>query len=122
LKNLPNCQQANALILNIQQSGIYVNAGLLPIDSHPNAVKQLNFTGIFANKQLNLTGKIDQEIFCQIPHLTKGQLQPMTIEMSLVNQDHIPVQIKINHPTPQILDFTAVPQTEPEINPPLKSH
>ena len=56
----PNCLKSNALMLTIQQSGIYLNASLLPINTDsksakPAAQKPL-LSGHLNNGQLNLFG------------------------------------------------------------------
>ncbi|MFM2063489.1 MAG: hypothetical protein RLZZ507_3159 [Cyanobacteriota bacterium] len=120
-QKLPNCEKANTLIFNIQQSGIYLNASLFPVNTNTDTKKQLTLTGILQNQQLELSGKIDSSIFCQTPSVQNSQLQPITIQMSQLNQENIPGQIKINT-IPTTLKFTALPQTNQKATPQSQSH
>ncbi|MBD2295955.1 hypothetical protein H6G06_21370 [Anabaena sphaerica FACHB-251] len=120
-KNLPNCEKVNSLVLNIQQSGIYLNASLLTVNANTDTKTQLPLTGILKNQQLELSGKIDSSIFCQTPSVQNSQIQPITIQMSQLNNDNIPGQLKINN-IPTTLEFTALPQTEPKATTKSESH
>ncbi|WP_353931645.1 hypothetical protein WJM97_03400 [Okeanomitos corallinicola TIOX110] len=110
-QNLPNCQKTNKLILKIQQSGIYINAALLPIKTNAATKTPLNLTGKFKDQKLTLSGNINTGIFCQNSSVQNHQIQPITIQMSQLTQEYIPGQIKINN-IPKTLEFTALPQTK----------
>jgi hypothetical protein len=115
-KNLPNCQKANTLVLNIQQSGIYLNASLLPVTTNADPTKQLSLTGILNKQELYLSGKIDGSILCQIPSSQNSSVQTITIQMSQLNQDTIRGQLKLNSIL-TTLEFTALPQIDQEGTP-----
>ncbi|HIK07192.1 MAG TPA: hypothetical protein IGS40_21290 [Trichormus sp. M33_DOE_039] len=76
-KNLPECQQSEPLRLDIQQSGIYVNASLLPTKANAQTQQQYSLKGILKNQQLNLAGEVDKIILCNIapPHSLQAQMQ-----------------------------------------------
>ena len=60
-QNLSICPKSSELILDIQQSGIYLNGSLLPANVNAQQVtseKSPSLTGKISNQQLTLTGKI----------------------------------------------------------------
>jgi hypothetical protein len=115
-QNLPNCQQTNKLNLDIQQSGIYLNASLLPANN-ADTEKPLTLTGKLQNQQINLTGKINQALLCQTLNKSNNQQLAITLEMPTTKKDQISGQIKINNIASN-LEFTAIPQTvKPETKP-----
>ncbi|HLO83556.1 MAG TPA: hypothetical protein VK203_00905 [Nostocaceae cyanobacterium] len=109
-KNLPNCEQINTLQLNIQQSGIYLNAALVPIHPQRNFNQQLNLNGMINNQNLSLSGKVDDFSLCQSTHPQKNLHHNLTMQMSLVNKDNITGQLNLDNFSP--LKFTAVPVTK----------
>ncbi|MBD2690401.1 hypothetical protein [Anabaena catenula] len=120
-KNLPNCEKGNSLILNIQQSGIYLNASLLPPQANADTKKQFPLSGKLQNQELHLSGKIDTSNFCQLPSAQNSPDQAITIQMSKLKNDHIPGQLKINN-IPTTLEFTASAQTDQKEIPKTNSH
>ncbi|BAZ32521.1 hypothetical protein NIES4074_50270 [Cylindrospermum sp. NIES-4074] len=120
-KNLPNCEQANTLMLNIQQSGIYVNASLLPANTNAETEKPLSLTGLLKDQQLQLSGKIDQSILCNKPQSQTDPIETVMIQMPLVKKGDISGQLKVNS-IPQTLGFTAVPQSKQQPSPKADSH
>lgn len=120
-KNLPNCEQANNLMLNIQQSGIYLNASLLPANTNAETEKPLSLTGLLKNQQLQLSGKIDQSILCNKPQSEKDPVETVIVQMALVDKSNISGQLKVNS-IPQTLGFTAVPQSDQQPSPKANSH
>lgn len=78
-ENLPGCLQRKALLFNIQQSGIYLNANLNPIDglkpaaasasqnrSTPTTDSRPTFSGRLQGQQVDLSGLVPTTI-CPIP-------------------------------------------------------
>jgi hypothetical protein len=120
-KNFPNCKQTNKLILNILQSGIYLNASLSPVITNADTEQQLNLTGILKNQNLDLSGKIDIANFCQDPAFQTKVIQPIAIQMSQINLNNIPGQIKLNQNS-TTLEFTAIPQTDQKAKPKSNSY
>jgi len=62
----PNPLKLNALVLTIQQSGIYLNGSLLPAQTNaqPTSAEEiLSLTGQMRNQQLSLTGTVPRSIF-----------------------------------------------------------
>ncbi|MFN6500434.1 MAG: hypothetical protein RMX65_026025 [Nostoc sp. DedQUE01] len=108
-ENLPNCEKSDTLRLNIEQSGIYLNASVLPTNANADLDEEHSLMGILKNQQLNLSGKINRSSLCNIPHSQKDPLNSVTIQMQLVERGNIPGQLTLNG-IPQTLKFTAVPE------------
>jgi hypothetical protein len=101
--NVPNCP----VKLNIQQSGIYLNASLLALSSE----KPLALTGIWQNQKLTLVGKINQTNFCNFP-----ASQTVEIQMRSAPQGNLQGELIISTIS-QTLKFNATPeaaQVKPE--------
>jgi hypothetical protein len=124
-KNLPNCEKGNSLILNIQQSGIYLNASLLPPHANADNEKQFPLSGKLQNQALHLSGKIAHSILCPLPSSQKNSMQAITMKIPVVDQANISGQININS-NPTTLEFTALPEAAPDADtektPKSKSH
>ncbi|MBW4615181.1 MAG: hypothetical protein KME21_18290 [Desmonostoc vinosum HA7617-LM4] len=113
IEKLPNCEKSDKLMLNIQQSGIYLNASLLPLNTNAENEKNLTLTGIFKNQQLSLSGKIDSSIFCFATKSQDTPLKSATMQMQLADKGDITGKIIINA-IPRTLGFTATPQNSQE--------
>jgi hypothetical protein len=124
-ENLPNCENLKDLILNIQQSGIYVNASLLSAKSNvtnsANNQHKNSLSGILNHQQLNLSGKIDRSILCQIAPPQDTSAHSAIIQIQLKDPRSLTGQLTINGIS-QSLGFTAVPQTSQEESQKLKNH
>ncbi|MEH2299909.1 MAG: hypothetical protein V7K88_13005 [Nostoc sp.] len=108
-ENLPNCEKSDTLTLNIQQSGIYLNASVLPANANADTDEKHSLAGIFRNQQLNLSGKVGRSILCNIPRLQNDPLNSVTIQMQLVDKVNMTGQLIVNG-IPQTLRFTPVPE------------
>ena len=108
-ENLPNCEKSDTLTLNIQQSGIYLNASVLPANANVDTDEKHSLAGIFRNQQLNLSGKVGRSILCNIPRPQNDPLNSVAIQMQLVDKSNMTGQLTVNG-IPQPLKFTAVPQ------------
>ena len=64
----PNCPKSDALVLNIQQSGVYLNASLLPAAEkaqQPTAAEEkLSLTGDLSNQEFSLAGTVPSSTVC----------------------------------------------------------
>jgi hypothetical protein len=119
-KNLANCEKSPDLILNLQQSGIYVNASvsstnynttISAINSHQNS-----FTGILRNQQLQLSGKIDSSILCPINPTRLAGVYSANMRMQFRDNRRFTGQLIINNVSPNLLKFTAVPNYQSPLN------
>ncbi|WP_392533010.1 hypothetical protein [Nostoc sp. C117] len=119
--NLPNCEKSDTLLLNIQQSGIYLNASVLPANANADIDEKHSLTGLLTNQQLNLSGKIDRSILCNIPHSQNDPLNSITIQIQLVDRGNTTGQLTVNS-IPQTLKLTAVPEKVEEKSQKSNSH
>ncbi|MBD2387578.1 hypothetical protein [Cylindrospermum sp. FACHB-282] len=120
-ENLPNCEKSNALTLNIQQSGIYLNASLLPANTNADTEQKLPLSGLLRDQQLSLSGKVDKSILCNDPQSQQEPINSITIQIPLVDKVSILGQLTVNGIS-KPLEFTAVPQTNKEKSPKSTSH
>lgn len=119
--SLPSCETADTLVLNMQQSGIYLNASLLPVNPNADTEQQLSLTGILKNQQVSFSGKINPEILC---HHSNSQVYPSksaTMQMQLIDQGKVKGQLTVNG-IPQTFKFTATKQPTQEKSQKLNSH
>ncbi|MBD2200381.1 MULTISPECIES: hypothetical protein [Calothrix] len=109
---IPNCGKPEQLILNMQQSGIYLNASFLPANpeaesSNSNPTHN-HLSGIFSNQELNLSGRIDKSVFCQISNPKDNYVHSVKMQMQLINQGNFIGQFSLSGST-RVFKFTAVP-------------
>lgn len=113
-QNLPNCPKSSNLILDIQQSGIYLNGSLLPASSNAQQArsgeKRPSLTGKMSNQQLSLAGTIPKSTFCN------NQSQEVSIQ-SLVQGENLVGKLSLNK-IPREFKFTAkrLPPVQPTQN------
>ncbi|GBE91794.1 hypothetical protein [Nostoc cycadae] len=119
--NLSKCATADSLVLNIQQSGIYLNASLLPVSSYADTEKPLSLTGILQKEQISFSGKVAPEILCRHPNSQLDTSKSLTMQMQLIDQDKMTGQLTVNG-IPQTLRFTATKQLTQEKSQKLNSH
>ena len=102
-QNLPNCPNSSNLILDIQQSGIYLNGSLLPASSNTQQArsgeKSPSLTGKISNQQLNLAGTVPISTFCN------NRSQQVSIQ-SLVQGENLVGKLSVNK-IPREFKFTA---------------
>jgi hypothetical protein len=108
-ENLPNCEKSDTLTLNIQQSGIYLNASVFSANTKADTDEKHSLAGIFKNQQLNLSGKVGRSILCNIPRPQNDPLNSVTIQMQLVDKGNMTGQLSVSG-IPQTLKFTALPE------------
>ncbi len=114
-KNLPGCLKAESLVLEIQQSGIYLNGSLLPSNKTKTPEKIVtekpSLTGKFSQQKLSMSGAVS--------HLTSCQNQFLTIQ-GIVDGNTFKGQINLSS-IPKAVNFTAQKEaTAQQIEP--KSH
>ena len=103
-ENLPECLKSQALILNIQQSGIYLSGSLLSAGnrahSETTAEENPSLTGLWQNEQLNLSGSVPHVTTCNNPAVTiQGRLE----EKNIAGKMHL-------SSIPGKVEFTAQPE------------
>jgi hypothetical protein len=80
-QNLPGCLKADALMLNIQQSGRYLSGSLLPADSIDikSAEKEHSLSGNVNNGQLSLHGSAPRLNNCNNEIKIEGRVEAKAI-------------------------------------------
>jgi hypothetical protein len=119
-----NCKK-NTLVLNIQQSGIFLNASLLqtPTNKEISTDEENNFSlnGRLNNQQLSLKGKVNKTSLCDaktseiaIQQASQNTVPAkLTLQASLVPQGGFSGQITLNG-IPKSIKFNAIPQKRQE--------
>jgi hypothetical protein len=100
-KNLPGCLQAEALVLEIQQSGIYLNGSLLPsnkaVHSQTTVKTKPSLTGKFSEQKLSMSGAV--------PQLKSCHNQSLSLQ-GIVDGNTLKGQINLSS-IPNAVNFTA---------------
>ena len=67
--SLPGCPQVAPLMLQLDQSGTYVNAAILKkeVQNSMSAEEKPTLTGLFKEQQLSLAGSVDKSVLCGFP-------------------------------------------------------
>ncbi|MBR8838490.1 MAG: hypothetical protein DSM106950_31945 [Stigonema ocellatum SAG 48.90 = DSM 106950] len=120
-ERLPICEKSEALILDIQQSGIYVNGFLLPVTANAknstDTATHPTLTGKLTNQELILSGKVPKTTIC---NMTSSQTQANTrtqdnsfnfvkMQIQLVSKAGFSGEIHLSN-TNNGIAFTATPQ------------
>jgi len=110
-QNLPNCPQKSNLVLDIQQSGIYLNGSLLPADTDiqqaKSGEKRPFLNGKLTPQQLNLAGTLPTNV------CNNRVAQAITIQSQLEGKN-LKGQIALGS-IPKAIEFTA--QQEAPVQP-----
>lgn len=121
-ENLSNCKK-NTLVLDIQQSGIFLNASLLstPTNKEISTRREKNpsLSGKFNNNYFSLSGRVDGTSLCNIiPKISSNQapqnnglnsLNPLTLQANVVQQGGFSGQMTFKG-VPKSIQFNAIPQ------------
>lgn len=118
--NLPNCAQPKPLMLNMEQSGVYFNASLLPESTIAATAKQLLLSGKLKNNQLSLSGKVDKAILCNLSPTQNVGMNSVVIQMP-IDQASIDGKLTVDGILPT-LGFTALAQTQEKASPKSPGH
>ncbi len=117
-QNLPGCLKSEALVLNIQQSGIYLVGSLLPGKTDAQtaiiAEEKPSLTGQLSNQNLSLEGSIPWITNCNAAgQANASQGSPSLKVQGLVNKKTLTGQISLSSiPTPA--EFTAQREAQTE--------
>ncbi|MBW4597195.1 MAG: hypothetical protein KME46_30925 [Brasilonema angustatum HA4187-MV1] len=111
-ENLPVCEKSDFLLLNVQQSGIYLNGFLLPANSTKTSKvsEKSSLTGKFKNQQLSLSGEVSNHILCNTPKFqTKANIIPVKIQIKLAQKGNSIGKISISDSS-RTIGLTATPE------------
>jgi hypothetical protein len=101
---LSKCPQLGTSILNVRQSGIYVNGSLSPATKLDSAEEKLSLVGKFQPPELNLSGSVSGALVCQS---SENQVK---IKVSY-EKDKLNGQINFDS-TQEVIHFTAQREVE----------
>ncbi|HLO51505.1 MAG TPA: hypothetical protein VK211_24035 [Kamptonema sp.] len=123
-QNLPGCLKAEALVLSISQSGIYLNGSLLPDngggESEINSEEKPSLVGKWENKELMLSGSVPHLIACdRAADTTKGSSETLVRIQGVIEGDILKGKI-VESSVSQSIDFSA--QREAMVKKPKKEH
>lgn len=108
-QNLSICPKSSELILDIQQSGIYLNGSLLPANVNEQQArsgeKSPSLTGKISNQQITLAGKITK--LCNPQGATP--LEEVTIQ-SQVHKESLKGQLILESKQPYSPAFGFIPE------------
>jgi len=104
LQVVPVAKNPEGLMLNIQQSGVYLN-GYLSL-ANTNATKPTLIVTL-SNQKLNLSGKISQNILCNRASTEDNSFTSITMQMQLLDKSNVTGQMSVNGISKPI-GFTAV--------------
>lgn len=105
----PNCPNPNRLVLSIQQSGIYLNAALLPanVQTSDQAPPALTLEGQWQQQRLHLTGHVPSLAICPQASSPPEQANQVAVAIEgTFSQATLKGQIRLNEMT-EPLEFTA---------------
>jgi hypothetical protein len=124
-QNLPGCEKPEGLMLNIQQSGIYLN-GYLSLASTTVKVPTATATkptliGRLSNEKLNLSGKISKNILCNRASSEDNSFTSVTMRMQLLDKSNVTGQMSVNGIS-KAIGFTAVTEKTQEQSTESKQH
>ncbi|MBW4511210.1 MAG: hypothetical protein KME64_32545 [Scytonematopsis contorta HA4267-MV1] len=120
-EKLPDCEKTDKLRLNIQQSGIYLNASLSSDTVSATTLTQLPLTGIFSDKQVNLSGQVPKSIICNTSQKGSNISYPITIQMQLVDKANSTGNLILNNPS-KAIKITATKEKPAEQIPKTSIH
>lgn len=122
VNSLPGCAKPEPLLLQIDQSGVYANGVILPAstatENPMSAEEKLTLTGLFRDRQLNLSGTVPQAVLCN-QSLASGT--KMVDINSQIEGEKIVGEIAIDA-QPQKTQFTAQKQADAAANKKAASH
>ncbi len=115
--SLPGCPQIAPLILQIDQSGTYINATVLKpaknVQTLMSAEEKPTLTGLFKEQQLTLTGKVAKSVLCGFPQESGERAIAIN---SKIDGDKLVGEIAINGEATKTL-FTAEKAAIPSASP-----
>ncbi len=117
----PNCRSANALVLVIQQSGIYLNGSLLPALADDqqlrSAEKRPTLAGQMHNQQISLAGTVPASALCN--HISGTTASRSlgnsftSIKLHQAQGENLAGQMSVNGSL-DIIEFTAQKEAPPQ--------
>jgi hypothetical protein len=113
-EKLSNCNQPDIIILNINQSGVYLNGLLLPANINAQqtstAEQHPTLSGRYKNKNISLSGKVPHSVICNNANSeNKKDYKIINLQMQIEKQDNFIGQMTLGGMN-KTIKFTAIPQ------------
>ncbi|KYC41317.1 hypothetical protein WA1_21655 [Scytonema hofmannii PCC 7110] len=126
--NLQICKQSNPVVLNIQQSGVYLNGSVQSANlntkmSTANKTTS-SLTGKLNHRQLSLSGKVPRAILCHTPNAATQQspsLSLVKIQAQLTPKQDLAGTLSMDGSS-EAINLTATPEKIPEKSNHLNTH
>lgn len=118
-QNLPDCLKSNTLLLNIQQSGVYLNGSLLPEGNNAQletrAQEKPSLTGRFIHPQVSLMGSVPLLSNCRtLTQQANASGHPLWVKIQgVVQGETLTGKISLSS-TPTAAEFTAQREAQKE--------
>lgn len=113
--SLTGCPQVAPLMLQLDQSGTYINAAILKkeVQNSMSAEEKLTLTGLFKEQQLSLAGNVDKSVLCGFPQESGERAIAIN---SKIDGDKLVGEIAINGEATKT-PFTAEKAASPRASP-----
>lgn len=126
--NLQVCKQLNPIVLNVQQSGIYLNGSIASANLN-NKMSVANATasslsGKLNHQQLNLSGKVPRTLLCHAPDVAVQQgssISVVKIQAQLTPARDLAGTLSMDGAS-EAINLTATPEKINEKSDHLNSH
>ncbi|RAM50750.1 MAG: hypothetical protein C6Y22_15680 [Hapalosiphonaceae cyanobacterium JJU2] len=125
-EKLSDCNQPDTVILDIHQSGVYLNGVLLPTNLNYQQMSTLKehstLNGRYKNQNISLSGHIPNYILCKNTDVVDKKAQRLVnLQMQIEKQDNLTGQMSISGINKPI-KVSAVPQKNQDNSANLNSH
>ncbi len=100
-EKLPDCNQPDIAILNIHQSGVYLNGSLLATNNNTQQTSNTEIhptlSGRYKNKNISLSGQVLNSVLCKNANSkNKKDYKTVNIQMQVEKQDNLSGQITVS--------------------------
>lgn len=121
--SLPGCPQIAPLILQLDQSGTYINAAVLKpaaknVQTSMSVEEKPTLTGLFKEQQLTLTGKVAKSVLCGFPQASGENVIAIT---SRIDGENLAGEIAVNGESAKT-PFTTQKEASPNAAKSSSSH
>ncbi|WP_315788634.1 hypothetical protein [Fischerella sp. JS2] len=115
-EKLPDCNQPDKIILNINQSGVYLNGFLVPtnINSQQTSIEEQHPTlsGKYKNKNITLSGQVPNSVLCSNGNSENQKgYKTVNLQMQAEKQDNLSGQMTVIGMN-KLIKFSAIPEQE----------
>lgn len=117
-EKLPDCNQPDIAILNINQSGVYLNGSLLPTNINAQQTSTTEqyptFSGRYKNKNISLSSQVLNSVICNNTNSENGKdYKTVNIQMYIEKQDNLIGKMTVDGMN-KAIKFSAIPNQKQE--------